>query len=64
MLIHLTLKNILENSYKNKSKTWKVINKITNRQKKDSYFQNRLDVDQKSYTKPTDIVNKLKYSFF
>ena len=55
--------NILENSYKNTSKIWKVINNITNRQKKDSRFPHRLDVNEKSYTKLIDIVNKLNINF-
>ena len=54
---------MLESSYKNTSKIWKVINNITNRQNKDSYFPHRLDVNQKSYTKPLDIVNKLNTHF-
>ena len=49
---------MLENSYKNAPKAWKVISNITNRQKKYSCFPLRLDVNQKSYTKSIDIVNK------
>ena len=37
-------------------KFWRVVNDISNRQKKDSYFSHRPDVNQKSYTKPVDIV--------
>ena len=54
---------MLENSYKNASKAWKVISNITNRQKKYSCFPLRLDVNQKSYTKSIDIVNKLNFHF-
>ena len=42
---------------------WSVTNKFTNRQKKDSHFPHRLDVNQKSYIKPLDIVNKLNIHF-
>ena len=45
------------------SKIWNVIKNIINSQKKDSHFPNRLDVDQKSYTKPIDILNKLNIRF-
>ena len=55
---------MLESSFKNTSKIWKVINNIINRQNiKDSHFPNRLEVNQKSYTKPLDIVNKLNTYF-
>ena len=62
-LLKAYCENILENSYKNTSKIWKVINNNINKQKKESHFPHRLDVDQKSYTKPTDIVNKFNTHF-
>ena len=32
---------------------------IINKQKEDSHFPHRLDVNQKSFTEPIDLVNKL-----
>ena len=40
-----------------------MLNNIISRQKKNSHFPHRLDVDQTSYTKPLDIVNILKIHF-
>ena len=37
---------ILQNLYKNTSKILKLINNISNRQKKDNHFIHRLDVDK------------------
>ena len=54
---------MLESSYKNTTKTWKIINNIINKQKKNSHFPHRLDINQKSYTEPIDIVNKLNTHF-
>ena len=54
---------MLESFYKNTCKIWKVINIITNRQKKESLIQLWLDVKQNSHAKPTDIVTKLKTHF-
>ena len=36
---------------------------MTNRLEKDSPFSHRLGLDQKSYTKPIDIVNKLNIQY-
>ena len=49
----------LKNSNKNSSETWKVINDITKRKKKDNDFPHILKVNEKSVNNPIDIVNNL-----
>ena len=47
----------LQNCYKKFSETWKVINDITKRKKKDNFFTHIVKVNEKSFNKPIDIVN-------
>jgi len=53
----------LQNCYKNSSETWKVINHITKRKKKDNDFPHILEVNEKSLNNPIDIVNNLNLHF-
>ena len=55
--------NRLKNSTKNTSKIWKVINDITNKQKKDNQFPHKLDINKTCFFKPIDIVNKVNTHF-
>ena len=57
--------NRLKHSTKNTSKIWKVINdiKCTNKQKKYNKLTHKLDINEKSFSKPIDIVNKLNAHF-
>ena len=53
----------LQNCNKNSSETWKVINDITKRKKKDNDFPHILKVNEKSVNNPIDIVNNLNLHF-
>ena len=55
--------NMLKSSDKNTSKIWRIINDITNRKKQENQFPHRLDINENSFTKPVEIVNKLNIHF-
>ena len=53
----------LQNCNKNSAETWKVINEITNRQKKNCEFPYKLEINEESFTNPVEIVNNLNLHF-
>ena len=55
--------NMLKSSDKNTSKIWRIINDITNRKKQENQFPHQLDINENSFTKPVEIVNKLNIHF-
>ena len=53
----------LQNCKKNSADTWKVINDITNKQKKSSDFPQKLKVNDEFLTNPDEIVNNFNLHF-
>ena len=53
----------MKSSTKNTSEVWRIINDITNGQKKDNRFPHKLDINKWSFFQRIDIVNKLNSHF-
>ena len=53
----------LQNCKKSSAEIWKVINEITNRQKKSYEFPQKLEINEDSLSDPLEIVNNLNYIF-